>query len=196
MANKPIPVEDEKIAFQGNIIEIVQQDHDVGGGKIVTFEKARRAPGTRLIFIKDGKVLLTKEHRIELDELDYRLPGGKVFNRLTEYNDFLSTGEDILIPAKKGAILEASEEVGILVEEDDLELFHTSICGATVDWTLFYFVARNFREDETGQTLEHGENIQPVWVTFDEAREICLSGKMQEDRSVGVLLRFLETERK
>lgn len=195
MADTPKPVSDEKIVFQGNIIEVIQQDHDVGGEKIVTFEKARRAPGTRLIFVKDKKVLLTKEYRSELKDYDYRLPGGKVFNKLTDYNEFLKTGKDIIVLAKEGAMLEASEEVGLLVDEENLELFHTSICGATVDWTLYYFVIKNFTEDETGQSLEHGENIEPVWMSFDDAKENCISGKMQEDRSVGVLLRFLSKQK-
>ncbi|MEI8091899.1 MAG: hypothetical protein WCG98_06930 [bacterium] len=31
--------------------------------------------------------MLTKEFRKELDDFDYRLPGGKVFDTLNEYNE-------------------------------------------------------------------------------------------------------------
>ncbi len=43
------------------------------------FETAVRSPGVRLIIVKDNQMLITKEFRGELDDYDYRLPGGKVF---------------------------------------------------------------------------------------------------------------------
>ena len=55
------------------------------GDKKMTFEKARRAPGVRLLIIKKNKILITKEYRDEIGEFDYRLPGGKVFDKLEEY---------------------------------------------------------------------------------------------------------------
>ena len=60
-----------------------------------TFELARRAPGVRVI-IPDhraaGKVLLTKEFRRELNGGTSRLPGGKVFDTLAEFETFRATG--------------------------------------------------------------------------------------------------------
>jgi len=57
-----------------------------GGDKEVVFETARRAPGVRLIIVRDGQMLITREFRNELDDYDYRLPGGKVFDTLDEYS--------------------------------------------------------------------------------------------------------------
>lgn len=172
----------EKVVYQGKIIEVVQQGNR---------EFARRSPGTRLIIRSGDKILLTKEYRSETGNYDYRLPGGKVFDTLEEYNRFLSTGQDILPQAIKAAKKEAREEVGIEVEE--IAHLWTSINGATVVWDLLYFEVSKFKELEH-LSLEEGENIKPEWIPFEEAKQLALSGKMQEDRSVAVLLRYLTTK--
>ena len=66
---------------------------------------------------------------------------------------------------------------------------HTSVAGLTIQWDLFYFVVDDFTQGE--QKPEDAEIIHPEWKTFDEAKQLCLEGKMSEDRSLGVLLRFL-----
>ena len=169
------------ILFQGKIIEVVQE------GKR---EYARRSPGTRLLIIKDKKILLTKEFREEVKGYDYRLPGGKVFDTLVTYNKFIETGNNVLPIAMEAAKKEAREEVGIVPTET--KHIYTSVCGATVVWDLFYFVVSKFEELPT-QSLEDGEDISPEWFTFEEAKQMALSGKMSEDRSVAVLLRFLQS---
>ena len=125
----------ETITHKGTIIEVVQKEVEKNGKKKV-FEYARRSPGTRLIIPKGDTVLLSKEFRNEINGYDYRLPGGKVFDTLREYNTSLHSGADINESAKNAAIKEAKEEVGVDVK--DLSFFHKSICGATVVWDLFY----------------------------------------------------------
>ncbi|MBI5358912.1 NUDIX domain-containing protein [Candidatus Amesbacteria bacterium] len=92
--------------------------------------------------------------------------------------------------ALEAAKKEAREEVGI----DPVEVKHiwTSVCGATVVWDLYYFVVSQFTKLES-QSPEEGENIKPSWFSFGDAKKLALSGKMSEDRSVAVLLRFLNT---
>jgi len=185
--NSPKPIGNEDVVFQGKIIEIVQQKMDEGG-KTKTYEFARRSPGTRLIIISpDHRVLLTKEYRLELKDWDYRLPGGKVFDSLAEYNSFLKTGKDIITSAIEAAKREADEEVGLKVEE--ISHFVTSPCGATMRWDLYYYLVTKFTEHT--QNLGQGENIETNWFSFDQVKEICLSGQMSEDRSAAVLLRYL-----
>ena len=186
--NIPKPVGEEEIVYQGKIIEVVRQKMQVGEKEIV-FELARRSPGTRLIIpTGDGKIFVTKEYRTELKTYDYRLPGGKVFDTLSEYNEFLKSGKDILEAAKAAAVKEAAEEAGLKV--NNITHFATSKCGATIEWDLFYFVVGDFKKTE--QNLEHGENIEILEVSLGEAKQICLDGRMQEDRSAAVLLRYLK----
>ena len=153
------------------------------------YEFARRSPGTRLIIVSpEQKILITKEYRPEIKAWDYRLPGGKVFNSLSEYNDFLKTGEDILIAAKAAAVIEAQEEVGLKVGR--IKHFATSTCGATMRWDLFYFIITDYQTlDKTAHGS--GENIQTNWFSLIEAKNLALTGQMSEDRSAAVLLRYL-----
>ena len=53
-------------------------------------------------------------------------------------------------------------------------------------------MVEDFDEIGAGQTLEDGEVIHPEWVSIDEVRAMCLDGRIQEERSVAVLLRFIE----
>ena len=177
----------EKITHKGKIIEVVQKEVEQKGKKM-TFEYARRSPGVRLIVPKGGQILLTKEFRHEAGGYDYRLPGGKVYDSLDEYNAALAAGVDIAEAAKKAASKEAHEEIGIDVK--DLTFFHKSICGATVMWDLFYFVVNKFEEGM--QHLEAGEDISVGFFDKDKVRQMCLDGSINEERSALVLLRYLE----
>jgi ADP-ribose pyrophosphatase len=176
----------EKIVYQGRIIEVVEKEVEQNG-RNKTFEFARRSPGVRLIIQKDQQVLLTREYRHELGSYDYRLPGGKVYDSLGEYNDALDAGVDIQEVAKQAAIKEAREETGIRIT--DLSFVHRSICGATVVWDLFYFFAESFEIQQ--QELEDGEDITFGFFNFDKAREMCLDGSFSEERSALVLLKHL-----
>ncbi len=177
----------ETVTYQGKIVEVVEFASSDGEK---TFEKARRAPGIRLIIpIGTDEILLTHEHRQEVGGYDFRLPGGKVFDTLGEYNDFLRSGTDVLIPAIAKAEEEARQEAGITVQT--LSHFHTSTLGATMEWDLYYFVAENHVEGS--QELEDGEEIEVVKVSRDEAHDMCLDGRVSEERSALVLLRYLSS---
>lgn len=176
----------EKITHQGKIIEVVQKEVE-HNGKTRTFEFARRSPGTRLIIPKEDKILLSKEFRHEINGHDFRLPGGKIYDTLEEYNQALKQNIDISESAKNAAIKEAREEVGIEVK--DISFFHKSICGATIVWDLFYFIVNDF--NEVSQQLEHGEDITIELVDRNKVKEMCLNGTISEERSALVLLRFL-----
>lgn len=69
------------VKYRGRIIEVVEEKYGTR-----TFEIARRSPGVRALIVRDGKILLSREYRTEVDEYDFRLPGGKVFDTLSEYN--------------------------------------------------------------------------------------------------------------
>lgn len=177
----------EKITHQGKIIEVVQKEVE-HNGKTQIFEFARRSPGTRLIIPKGDKILISKEHRHEVGGYDYRLPGGKVYDSLEEYNKALELNIDISESAKKAAIKEAREEVGIEVK--DISFFHKSICGATVVWDLFYFIVNDF--NQLSQELEEGEDITIEKIERKKVKEMCLNGTISEERSALVLLRYLD----
>lgn len=179
----------EEVVFQGNIIEVIHETFH-SDGKEITLEKGRRSPGVRLIIeTPDGEFLINKEERPRFG-LDYRLPGGKVFNSLTEYNEFLKNNKDsdeISKKTKEAAINEAQEEAGILPTE--MEPFCMSRCGGSFEWDLYYFIVKKY--DEVGQNLEEHEKIERIKVSKEKLLELALSGEIGEDRSVAVLLKYL-----
>ncbi len=177
----------ENSKYKGKIFEIFEKDVEAGE-RTVKFEIARRAPGTRLIIPKEGMILLTKEFRHELNGFDYRLPGGKVFDLFDDYLDSVKSEKNIEAEAEKAARKEALEEAGVVVK--NIELFHKSVCGATVMWDLYYFIVKEF--EETTQQLEEDEDIEVVWIEKEKAKEMCLNGGISEERSALVLLRYLE----
>jgi 8-oxo-dGTP pyrophosphatase MutT (NUDIX family) len=179
----------EEVIARGKLFELVQIHQPDGR----VFEVARRAPGVRLIIAnKDaGTVLLTKEYRHELNDWDYRLPGGKVFDSLDEYEAHRSGDNDMLQAATTKARGEGAEEAGI--EVIDLTLFKKSTLGATVEWDLFVFEVTEWKQHEMGQQLETGEQIEADnWFTYKEVEQMIVSGKMQEERIALILLQWLK----
>ena len=182
------PKAGEQVFAKGKLFELIHIEQDDGR----VFEIARRAPGVRLIIhdAEQGKILLTREFRHELGEWDYRLPGGKVFDSLDEYEAFRASGEDIIEAAKHKAIEEAQQEAG--VEIANLDFYKTSVLGATVEWDLHVFESTDWQLSVEGQELETGEKIEAdTWATYSEARVMALDGSMREERTALVLLQWL-----
>lgn len=182
----------EEIYAAGKLFELVHLAQSDGR----VFEVARRAPGVRVIIADKvaKKVLLTKEFRRELGTHDFRLPGGKVFDSLAEFEAFRKTGKDILDPAQEKAKAEAAEEAGIAVA--DVRFYKKSTLGATVEWDLYVFEATEFTEHADGQTLEDGEQVDDVsWYNFTDVERMIMRGDMQEDRIALVLLRWIAEQK-
>lgn len=89
------------ITFSGKMFQVKQWEGKPG----VIFEVAERAPGVRILAEVTGGsekyIVLTQEKRREAEGYDYRLPGGKVFDSLKEFNEF--TGNIEGQAQKKGA---------------------------------------------------------------------------------------------
>ncbi len=175
----------EEIIFQWKIIEVVQQTVEIGDKQLLR-EIARRSPWVRLIVCDGDKILLTKEFRREIDGYDYRLPGGKVFDTLKEYNEHRNDIESYALLWVKR---ECEEETWLIPQ--DISLYYISKIWATMERDLYYYVIAKFSHHEKGQQLELGENITVEWKTQEEIFALIKQWAMNEDRSVGVLMRYL-----
>jgi ADP-ribose pyrophosphatase YjhB (NUDIX family)/ribose 1,5-bisphosphokinase PhnN len=162
-------------------------------GKERNFEYAERSPWVRILLTDGKRILLNKEVRNEAkDWTDYRLPGGKVIDTIEEYTNFIENGGDISEAAQKAAAKELYEEADIRIEESNFEELHVSNAGATIKWDLYYFLAHLEEVQDAKNILtEEGEDIETGWYTYEEVQNMCLSGQIQEDRSVAVLLRYI-----
>jgi len=181
----------ENTVFRGKLFEIIQTPQPDGR----VFERAARAPGVRLIIPDKAArtILLTKEFRTELNDWDFRLPGGKVFDSLDEYDAHKGSADDMIDAAARKAVAEGSEEAGITIK--GVQLFRKSTLGATVEWDLWCFEVTDWEKSSTGQQLEAGERIEADnWFSYDEARRMILGGHMQEERVALILLQWLEKQ--
>lgn len=112
-----------------------------------------------------------------------------MFDCIRDYKRALDGKRDILIYAVEAARKECLEETGIIAKS--VRHIHTARSGASVFWDMYYFLVDEFDEGKAGQNLEDGEIIYSEWKTFGETVEMCMNGEIKEDRTVGVLLRFL-----
>ncbi|MEK7093688.1 MAG: hypothetical protein AAB927_04375 [Patescibacteria group bacterium] len=71
----------------------------------------------------------------------------------------------------------------------DIELFAISRCGLTVEWDLYYFAVKAYERRE--QRLEEFEDITVAPTSIAEAKDMCLDGRISEERSALILLRYL-----
>ncbi len=180
------------VVYKGKISAIVQYPMLVnqgGGYEEKMFEKACRPPGTRILAIRDNSIYLQKERRIENNHaFDWRLPGGKVFDSFAEYEEFLTKEipKETIITAAKRELLEEAH-----LSAHTWEYFRKSICGATIVWDLHYLIASDILE-ETHNHDEGEEIIEGQWLSYDEIIEMCISGAIEEDRTVAVLLQYIK----
>lgn len=151
----------------------------------------RRPPGIRALIVNQEKkqILLSKEFRYELNEWDYRLPGGKVFDSLEDYKKSLEVG-DVLEHVEATVPKEVLEEVGLVVRNP--KLLKVSKDGAGVIWDLYYYEIRDYEVSSDGPQLEENEVVDGfVWKSFEEIIELCIKKEIHEDRTVGMLLSYI-----
>ncbi len=178
------------VVYHGKMFEIITWEGKPG----VQFEAAARSPGVRLLIEceKDGQnaLLLSKEVRREATGVDYRLPGGKVFDRLEEFNEWRRQNKDMAPAAEAAAIKEAKEEAG--ARGGTLTLLGVAKAGASVEWDLYYFLlsGSDIGEQELEES-EQGDIVGLEKVTASELFAKLSAGEVQEGRSAAVLWRWL-----
>jgi len=173
-----------KTLFKGKIIEVIEKD--VAWRK---FEIARRSPWVRIIIRDGNKILLTKEYRHEHNSYDYRLPGGKVFDTLEEFNEKSENNENIHIYAENAAKNECKQETWLISKS--IKYLTKSKAWATIERDLYYFLVDDFVKNEWWQELEDWETITTEWKTLEEAKKLCLDWSVNEDRTVWILLKYI-----
>lgn len=192
-----IPNGDPFVAYQARIGAIVNFPvlEDQGGKGYIEqlFEKYVRAPGCRVIAIKNEKIYLQKEKRLESNQFEWRLPGGKVIDSFEKYKQYLNTEvpDSVVLDAALG---ELQEEAGLTSNE--MEIFQKRVCGTTVEWDLIYVVAKNAHDFELNRVHEEAEEMDGAgWFTFDEIELMCKTGEIYEGRTVSVLLQYIHQQK-
>lgn len=182
-----------KEVYLGSLFRVMSQEVEMPGGRREVFERAERPPGVRVLASNESQVLVTKEWREETAVWDYRLPGGKVFDSMAEYVSLASrSARHIERAAQSAAQREFEEETSIRIPIEQFKLLGRSVCGATVVWDLYYFVAELpvIKTPIAPIASREGERIQPEFFTREEVIRLCVNGLIREDRTAAVLLRY------
>ncbi len=183
----------EKVLYENGIFEFLTEEKNYtinGKTRNVTRTFIRRPPGIRAIIENDKhEILLSKEYRYELENFDYRLPGGKVFDNLEDYKK--SIRDNTLQDAVYNTVAkEVKEEVGIEIKNP--KLYYVSYAGSSIVWDLYYFIINDYKIIKNGQELEENEIIDGfVWKNYNEIIKMCIEKQIHEDRSIGVLLTYI-----
>ncbi|MEN9327326.1 MAG: hypothetical protein RI947_134 [Candidatus Parcubacteria bacterium] len=138
-----------KLVFKGEIFNTYQWEQEMFDGTHQTFEMLKRPDTNQIIATVGEKVLVTKESQPNKHNY-FSLPGGRV-----------EEGEDPLEGAKR----ELLEETGY--ESDDWELFRTYDPLHKIDWSIYYYIARNCRK-VAEPTLDAGEKIEVMEFAFED----------------------------
>ena len=189
----------EKSIFNNSFFEFLETEEKFminNEEKTVKRTIIRRPPGIRALIIdkENNKILLSKEFRYELNSWDYRLPGGKVFDNLSDYQVALKNN-DVITQIEKTVPKEVLEEVGLIIKNP--KLIKVSPAGSSVIWDLYYYEITDYKVSEDGPQLEENEIIDGyVWKSFDEVIALCINEEIHEDRTVAVLLSYILKSKK
>lgn len=157
-------------------------------------ERAVRTPGVRALVSDGSSILVCREWREELAAWDIRLPGGKVFDELGDFEAIGSRKSAILQAARAAVARETAEETGLELSTENFRLLGISLCGATVSWDLYYFCAKitpmALQGHASAICTEEGESTRPMLLSIQEACQAALDRRISEDRSAMWLLRY------
>ncbi|PZP39743.1 MAG: hypothetical protein DI585_03220 [Pseudomonas fluorescens] len=126
--------------FKGEIFDVYQWPQQLYDGRTVTFECLKR-PNTVVVVPTQGDVVFYAEQQQPNKDPYLSLFGGRV-----------EEGEDTLEAAKR----ELLEESGLA--SDDWELFATNPFRGKIEWTVYYYIARNCQK-VAEPNLDGGEII-------------------------------------
>lgn len=177
LSSQPLPDHAKKV-FSGVMFDVYQWEQEMFDGSTATFEKLKR-PDTVITFpvTAEGKILLTRQEQ----------PGKAPF--IGAAGGRVDLGEDI----EAAAWREMREETGC--EADELILWKAFQPTSKIEWALFFFIARDARK-VAGLSLDAGEKIDVIEVTFDEFLETVLRPDFMEKEIVrDVLEAKLDSEK-
>jgi ADP-ribose pyrophosphatase len=160
-----------KLVYEGKYFRVFHETVDLGRETPETFEYVWRTDGARIVATDDSRILLTREFRHELDEVDWRLPGGKV-----------DPPESPEVAAQR----ELREETGYVARS--WEFLWSTTPDSTVRYLRHFYVASDLTFVGTSHDL--GEHIENRWVDVDDACNLALGGQVREEISALAILRL------
>lgn len=166
--------EDAKRVFNGKIFDVYQWEQELFDGSKVTFEKLKRPDTAYTIPITSDQKLILVEQTQPGRTPYVGLLGGRIEHGET---------------AEEGARRELLEEAGI--KAGQLILWESFQFLPKIDWAIYCFVARDIQVVRK-QSLDPGERMKLIYVTFDEFIDLVSQEKFTD---VEVALKVLRIEK-
>ena len=152
-SRQPIPPNAKKV-FKGEVFDVYQWKQKLFDGTYATFEKIKRADGVNVIPVTaEGKIILGRQAQ----------PGEKPF--IGVLGGAMDEGETPLETAKRELLEESGYKATKWTLWDAVQLYSKS------EWAIYTFIARGCQKVQA-QTLEPGERIKLLYVSFDEYLDI------------------------
>lgn len=149
MKHNKIPEHAKKV-FAGEIFDVFQWDQELFDGTRAVFESLKRTDTVTVIPVtEDGRIMLIEEEQPQIP-LHLKNVAGKV-----------DPGEK----PETTAVRELLEETGYA--GTDIKLWYKQNLVYKIDWTIYTYVIRGCKK-VAEQSLEGGERITPVLLSFEE----------------------------
>ena len=175
MENRPERI-GRKLIHNGAIVDIYQDRMRLPDGSEEYFDFIKHKGAAAVIpVLDDGRIVMVKQYRNAIDDYTLEIPAGGL------------NGADE--PTKTAAHRELEEETGYRAEMEDIEFLlslYTTVafCNEKID----IYVARNLTKTE--QHLDDDEFIDVAVYTPDELKELVLSGKIVDAKTIAALMTF------
>jgi len=170
-----IPKQAKKV-FSGEIYDTYHWQQKLFNGEKTTFEMLKRPNTVLTISTKNDKIIIAREEQ-PMKKSPHTLFGGRQ-----------EKGETPLQGAKR----EFLEESGMI--SNDWKLLHSYQPLSKIDWTIFYFIARDCKKIQNPK-LDPGEKIKPIELNFDKFIKV-MTTDITHSHWLGFYLLKLKSENK
>lgn len=162
-----------ELVHKGRIIDVYRDDMRTPSGAIEKYDVVEHKGACSMVAIdEDGKILMVRQYRIAIQKESLELPAGGI-----------NPGED----PKTCAMRELEEETGYRVEEAEhlIDVF-TSV-GFCNEKIYLYYADKLI---PSKQNLDFDEYVQVERYTLDEIVAMCLSGEIEDSKTVAGIFAY------
>lgn len=163
----------EKVKYKGPWFDIVQQDVNIGNGKVLRWEAIKTGDAVATVALdSENNMYLGKEYKVIHNDYIFTIASGFAENKTSE--------KDLMGQARK----ELREELGLNAKKFEKLAVVASSGRNNMKWHVY--MARNVYPDPLKG--EEGEFIKPVKVPLNKALNLLLANKCHITALLGVLL--------
>ena len=175
---KPSLPENARLAYEGKLFDVYEWDQKLYDGTMAVFEKIVRSDTVTIFpILDDGRIILINDSQPHRETI-LTSPAGRV-----------EPGET----PEEAASRELLEETGYA--SNRWEPFYTMTPIGKIDWMVYAYIAKGAKKVQE-PTLDAGEKIEVLFVTFDELINVVGKGDTYRDDFTQVVLHALADPKK